>query len=801
MWITQVSIKNPVFASMVMAALLVLGIVSYRMLPVERMPNVASPYVWVQLNYPGASPEAIENDLIKPLEEQINTVSGIKHIYATTREGSGFMSIEFRLDVDSANATQEIRDKIALIRPTFPKEAKDPLVVKADISGETQPVVQLALRSNTRTLRELSTLADQVIVKQLQMVSGVGSISTGGGVLRQVQLFLHPDQMSSLSVGVDQVINAVQDANQDMPAGSIVNGHNEQLVRVEGKIKDPKQFGKIIVARQANAPVYLEQVADVVDGEQERTSISRLNGQPAISLDVFPIQGANIVELGAGIKAAAEKLKARIPSDVELVVTQSNSDDIERAVGQTKETIIEGAALTVLIVFMFLHSWRSTVITALTLPISVIATFIVVHAMGFSLNMLTLMALSLSIGLLIDDAIVVRENIVRHLGMGKSHFQAALEGTSEIGLAVMATTFAIVVVFVPVAFMHGIMGRFFYQFGISVAVAVLVSLFVSFTLDPMLSSVWHDPEEDRFKHLPRLRRFMDRFESVVVKAHDIYGRILEWALKHRKTVVFGSIGIFIASLPLVAFTGFEFAPETDSGTVFLKMNTPIGSSLEYTDAKVHQVEDVLKQFKEIALVQVTVGTDDGKNYAEVNLKLTDKNKTHRRSQQLLQGDIRKAVSTVAGIELSVGGDKPIFISLLGPEPAKLTAITQDLMKRLGKIPGIVDLESSEKASNPTVAVRLNNEAASDLGLNTAQIGKALRPLVSGDTISHWLAHDGQNYDVIARLPESGRRLSADLGDLYLTSAKTQVDGSPILVPLRQVAEFVTTTSPTQLKRL
>ncbi|MBV8465823.1 MAG: efflux RND transporter permease subunit, partial [Burkholderiales bacterium] len=559
--------------------------------------------------------------------------------------------------------------------------------------------------------------------------------------------------------------------------------------------------GKIIVGREADQPIFLDQVADVVDGEAERTSISRLNGQSSINIDILPIQGANIVELGDGIKKSVADLKARLPADVELTVTQSNSDDIKTALEQTKETIIEGAALTILIVFMFLHSWRSTVITALTLPISVIATFIVVHAMGFSLNMLTLMALSLSIGLLIDDAIVVRENIVRHLGMGKTHIQAALEGTQEIGLAVLATTFAIVVVFVPVAFMHGIIGRFFYQFGISVAVAVLVSLFVSFTLDPMLSSVWEDPEATRFKYAPWLGRLMARFEMLIEAAHRIYDRILRLALRNRWKTLGLAMLVFLASLFLTPFIGTEFAPQTDSGFIFVQVNTPVGSSLEYTDAKVRQVEDALKQFKDIEFVQTTVGTGNGKNYAEIGLKLVDRKLVKRRSQQELETQIRHTISSIAGLELSVGGDKQIFISILGPDEAKLKEIAADMWNKMAKIKGIADLESSEKAANPTVSVRIDNEAASDLGLSTSQIGHTLRPLVSGDTISHWLARDGQNYDVIVQLPQAGRRLSSDLGDLYLTSTKRKPDGTPQLVPLRQVASFIDTTSPTQLKRL
>ena len=800
MWITRISISQPVFATMVMAALLVLGVFSYNRLPVEQMPDVANPVVFISINYPGASPEAIENDLLKPMENVVNTVNGLKRMYATAREGVGFIQAEFRLSADMATATQEVRDKIAQIRPGFPKEAKDPLVSRANWDNQ-QPVVNLAVVSDGMTLRQLSTLNDQVIVKRLQNAPGVGNVNVTGAVVRQVQVFIKPGQMQSYGVGVNQVISAIQAANQDLPAGRIVSGARENLVRVEGKIKDPRAFERIIVAQRAGAPVYLNQVADVVDGEQEEQSISRINGKRSIGIQVFKVQDANLVEVGEGVKTAIGDLKTRLPAGVDIKIIYATSDWVKGSLESVKETIVEGAVLTVLIVFLFLHSWRSTIITGLTLPIAVIATFIALHAFGFSLNFLTLMALSLCIGLLIDDAIVVRENIVRHLGMGKNHYAAAQEATDEIGLAVMATSFAIIAVFIPVAFMQGIIGRYFFQFGITVAVAVMVSLFVSFTLDPMLSSIWRDPPGDRFRWFPWLGRLMDRIERVMEWVHRLYGRVLAWALGNRLKVLLFALTIFIGSFFLVPLVGTEFVPQTDQGFISLRLNTTIGSSLEYTDAKMQQVEEALRGFSEVELIDTAVGTDEGKNYGRINLKLTDRKKTDRRSQKDLEGLIRKKLASIAGVELSVGFDKPIFISILGPDATKLTTISQDVMAQMAKIGGIADLESSEKGANPTIAIRVNNELASDLGLTTAQIGGALRPLIAGDSISHWDASDGQSYDVIVQLPKAGRRIAADLGDLYLTSSRTNQDGSPQLVPLRQVAEFVPTVSPQQVKRL
>lgn len=838
MWITRTSIRQPVFATMVMCALLLLGVFSYIRLPVEQMPDVTPPMVSIALAYPGASAEAIENELIRPIENVINTVSGVERIFATAREGSASLWLEFRMDTDMAEATQTIRDKIADIAPSFPRDAKTPQVSRTPQDENQQPVVTLAVYSPGHALRELSTLTDQVIVKRLQIVPGVGNVAVNGSVIRQIQILLKPEQMRSYGIGVDEVVSAIQRANRDLPAGDISRGEREQLVRVEGRIRNPEDFGRIIVTTRGSAlylqqgglPIHLDQIADIVDGEAERNSIARINGQPALGINVFKVQGANVVAVGDGIEEAIRELEARLPADVRIAIVQSNADFIRSSLDGVKVTILEGALLTVLIVFLFLHSWRSTVITGLTLPISVIATFIALHAFGFTLNMVTLMALSLCIGLLIDDAIVVRENIVRHLGMGKSHEQAARDGTEEIGLAVMATTFAIVAVFIPVAFMGGMIGLYFFQFGVTITVAVLVSLFVSFTLDPMLSSVWRDPPENRFRLVPWLGRLMNRIESGVEALHRGYGRVLGWALRdtrhraylplfgivhalakrdrralgtisNRGIVLWGAVAIFSGSLMLVPLIGSEFFPRDDDGFISMLIEVPMGSSLEYTDAKTRQVEAALQEFPEIELVSSQVGTYKGKNTARLNLRLGDRAKTGRRSQQELERLIRARIARIAGLSLSVGYDQAIRISVLGPDQARLAALADELMNRMAKIPGIVDLESSEKGTSPTVAVRIDRELANDLGLDVESIGRALRVLVAGDQISHWLGPDGQDYDVTVQLPADARRAATDLGELYLASARLDSDGLPLLVPLRQVAEMVETTAPPQITRL
>ncbi|TMG85848.1 MAG: efflux RND transporter permease subunit [Betaproteobacteria bacterium] len=830
MWITRVSIKNPVFATMVMVGIVVLGLFSYARLGVEQMPDVKLPFANIITVYPGASPEAVENDVSRPIEYAVNTVSGVKRIYSNSREAQSQVFVEFRLGTDITRAIQDARDKIALIRSNFPRDVKDPQVVRVDVE-DNRPTMSLAVLSPTVELRELTSLTDQTIVKTLENVPGVAQIDVNGRVTRQILIQIRPSALASL--GIDQVMTAVQNANQDVPAGRITRGHNDSVVRVEGKIKDPAQFGRIIVAQQGGGAVYLSQVADVIDGEKELDSISRINGRPSITIDIRKAQDANIVETGRGVREALQSLKQRLPQDVEVRMVYSQAEQVEKSVNRVKSTILEGGLLTVLIVFLFLHSWRSTIITGVTLPISVIATFIALYAFGFTLNMMTLMALSLCIGLLIDDAIVVRENIVRHLGMGKTHPAAAREGTDEIGLAVMATTFAIVAVFVPIAFMKGLIGQFFFQFGLTVAVAVLVSLFVSFTLDPMLSSVWHDPAGSRFSRVPWLGRFMDRVERFIEWVHAVYGRMLEWAIaedkrriyvpvvgvgralrtgslralkprwatiSHRGIVLWTAVAIFFGSFGLLPFIGKELQPQVDESFISLRLNTPVGTSLDFTDSKVREVEAVLKQFPEVLLAMTTVGNAwDGRNYARINLKLTDRTE-RARSQKDIERAIRQALRPIPGIELALGYDRPIWVNLLGPDPDTLKRLISEFAEKVAKVPGIADMETSEKALNPALSIRLNNDAAADLGISVQQVGATVRPLLAGETVTYWLGPDGQNYEVNVQLPKEGRRLASDLGNLYLSTNKRGADGQQRMVPLRQVAEIVETTSPQIIKR-
>ncbi|HNB19342.1 MAG TPA: efflux RND transporter permease subunit, partial [Agitococcus sp.] len=541
MWLTRVSVQNPVFAAMMMFALMVLGLFAYKDVGVEEFPNVEFPFVIVYTNYPGASPEVVESDVTRKVEDSVNTISGVKRVISTSYEGRSFVAIEFYLNVPVTVAVQDVRDKIAVLKTTFRDEIKDPIVER--YNPGSVPVLSLAFTSTTLPMRELSTYIDQKISKRLQTVSGVGKVEVLGAVKREVRINLKPQALQAYRVGVDEVLRVLQLENSELPSGTIKSGNQEQVVQIKGRLAEPEQFKRLIVARRQGMPIYLEQVADVVDGEQDLESAALINGQPAVSLDVIKSSGANVIEVVDKANETLAEIRQQLPAGVSMTVVADSSKSIRASLADVQKTLLEGAALAILIVLLFLGSWRSTVITGLTLPISLLGTIFAIYYFGFTINLMSLMALSLCIGLLVDDAIVVRENIVRHAAMGKSHYQAALDGTNEIGLAVLATTLTIIAVFLPVAFMGGIIGRFFFQFGVTVSAAVLLSMFVSFTLDPMLSSVW----PDKHKHGERRTGFgglLDKFSDFLEWLGDIYSKLIAWSLRHRRI----TLGIAFASL-------------------------------------------------------------------------------------------------------------------------------------------------------------------------------------------------------------------------------------------------------------
>ncbi len=829
MWFTRVSIGNPVMATMMMVAFVVLGLFSYKRLRVDQFPDIAFPVVVIQTDYPGAAPETIESDITRKVEEAVNTINGISALTSRSYEGTSVVIMEFDLTIDPAQAAQDVREKIALVKSKFRKEVKEPRVSRYDPADK--PVFSVSVTNDDkiqkRDFRELTTIADQLVKKRLENVRGVGSVTLVGGVKREIKIYLKPNDMEALGLGVDQVINALRNENQELPTGAIRSLDNEKVVQIQGRIKDPQDFGRIIVAKRGGQAVLLSQVASIVDGQEEQESLALHNGQRTVALDVLKAQGQNTIEVANGISDALIVLEPQLAAQypgLKVQVIKDGSRQIRVGVENVRKTLIEGAGLTILIVFLFLNSWRSTVITGLTLPVALIGTFLFMDMFGFTINMITLMALSLCVGLLIDDAIVVRENIVRHAGMKvngkfKDHRTAALEGTAEIGLAVLATTFSIVAVFLPVGFMGGIIGRFFHQFGITVTAAVLISMFVSFTLDPMLSAIWPDPDAHGHDktgvrtgiYANSIGRVLEQFERGVQWFSRVYQVMLRWSLKHRVKTLLIALLTFVAGLmiPITGLIGTEFVPQADYSETGITFYTPVGSSLELTETKVHQVEAILKEFPEVLDTYSTVNTGSalGKNYVTTFIRLVTR-KERARSTAQMSIPLRNRLSQVAGITVThigaldgVGGDnKQIRLSLQGADLDQLSSLSEEAQRSLLAIPGLVDLDSSLKAQKPTISVTPKREIGADLGVGVAQIGNALRPLLAGEAATTWRAPDDENYDVSVRLAPSDRNNADDLSRLMLASSQSNADGSPKMVPLRQVADIQASTGANQINR-
>ncbi len=809
MFITRVSIHHPVFASMVMLALMVVGIFSYARMGVDQFPDIDLPVIVVSTTFSGASPETMESDITRPIENAVNTIAGIDTVTSESYEGHSVVVVQFDLDVDAESAAQDVRDRVSRLEATLPDNADAPQIMR--FNPDDQPIISLAVSSKQQSLTELTSLAEELITKRLNIVSGVGQTTVVGGSSRQIAVMVEPEKMQALSISVLEIQNAIRRENQDIAAGNMHKGIDQRLITVKGRIKNPEEFDTIIVARRGGAPVYLSQVAKVRDQGQELESRAFFNGQPALGIDVVKIQGSNTVEVAAGVRRTVDALaKELAPMGVELSVSRDNSRAITSSLHDVQRTLIEGGLLTIAIVFLFLNSWRSTVITALTLPISIAGTFAVIYFLGFTLNMMTLMALSLAIGILIDDAIVVRENITRHMGMGKSHKLASLEGTTEIGLAVLATTFTIVAVFLPVAFMGGIIGRFFMQFGVTVSVAVLISLFVSFTLDPMLSSVWYDPSSHRNVKRGPIGRFVEKFDHGFERLAKYYQNVIGWSLRHRITTIVLAGSVFFGSLTLVPLIGAEFVPKGDQGKFEVQLKAYEGASLDYMVEKVAQVEQVLRTYPEVSNTYSTINTgrSRGTNEATVHVDMVPLKERSRTPSQLAE-PLRTRLSQIAGLTVSVnepgvgdsgGNNKPLQINVLGESQEELKRISKEMVTILEKIQGAVEIETSMDNEKPTLAVRVRRDVASDLEVSLQNIGDTLRPLMAGDAVSEWNAPNGETYDVIVRLPEDRRQTIDDLKNLIIPTGRMDSNGIPVVVNLDQVADFVNETTPNAISR-
>jgi hydrophobic/amphiphilic exporter-1 (mainly G- bacteria), HAE1 family len=798
MFLSDLSIKQPVLATMLAVSLVALGAFSYQKLSIDEYPDVEIPFLTVQTVYTGAAPETVEREVTKRIEEALNTVSGVKHITSTTTEGLSVVAAEFRLGTNINNAQQDAQAKINAIRSEFPTDVKEPVLQRFDMNA--QAIVSVAVESQVTDIKALSTIVEKTIKKRIETVPGVGRVDIVGEAKREIQIALDRDKLKAYGLTYAQVAQAMQRENIDLPAGKLTQGRQEPLVRVAGKFKSLDQFDRVILAYRGSSPIYLPMVARIIDGTEDATSAALVNGRPALAFEVVKQSGANTVEVADGVQEAVAELNRQLPSHIRLRTVVDGSTFIRESVDDVQVTLVLGGLLTVLIVFFFLNSWRSTVITGLALPVSVVSTFIIMAALHFTLNVLTLMGLSLAIGLLIDDAIVVRENIVRHMHMGADHLTAAREATAEIGLAVMATTFTIIAVFVPVAFMNGIIGRFFYQFGITVGFAVLVSLYVSFTIDPMLSSRWYDPAAD--PNVPRswFGRGLGRLNDRVDRLQDLMAHALGWSLGHRWAVVVMALVAIASSFSIFGKLGSEFMPGADAGRFLVTYKAKPGLSIERSTEIAREIESRIRQHAGVDYTYATVGGSSGKaiNEGSVYVGLTPR-KT-RRHFSFIKSDVRRDLARFRSVDSSIveadsfGGEKPIQVSLRGPDVAGLLPLGKHLLQLVKKVPGAADIETSEQEAQAEVRLNVNRSAASDLGLDLGTVATTIRGLVAGNVVSQFEDSDGDSYDVRMRIGRGERSEASDLLGLDLPAR-----GGMSLVPASQVVQLESGSAPSKIR--
>jgi multidrug efflux pump subunit AcrB len=801
MKLADVSIRRPVFATMMIMSLIVLGLFSYYKLNVDLYPDVDIPYVVITTILPGAGPEQIETDVTQIIEDAVNPVEGVDFIQSTSQENVSIVVIAFKLEIDGKDAAQDVREKIAAIRAELPTEIEDPVIQRYDPASF--PIMNLTVSGNMSD-KEITSFTKDVVKKRLENIPGVGSVDLVGGSEREIQIEVDVARLRAYNISIQDIIQNVGGQNVEIPGGNVTEGSQQLLVRTMGKYKNVEDFNKVIVATPQGKSVYLSDVARVIDGVEEQTSLSRVNGKIAVGLNIIKQSGSNTVQVAHNVNKQVEKLLKDIPEGLTINVVQDNSIFIEDSIDDVIFDILYGGLLAIVVIYLFLANFRATVISGLALPASIIASFILMFALGFTLNMMSLLALSLAVGLLIDDAIVVIENIYRHMAQGETPMEAAKSASEEIGLAVMATTFTIVAVFVPVAFMPGIVGRFFYEFGITISAAVVVSLFVAFTLTPMLSSKWlHREDEEHLDQGNILQKVLYKFNHWFDKLNAKYENSLRWSLTHRKTIVIGAIGIFVVSFMLMGMLGSQFFPESDESQFTLTVNASPGSSLEQTSMICEKVETKLRERKEVKTVLTTIGSSNNPvTKATILVKLVP-SKERENSDQQIMADIREQVKTIAGASFSFmvqggpgGNEKPVTLSIRGDDLKKLELIADKVEAIVKQTPGAVDVENSLELSKPEIRINIDREKASDLATNPYLIASTVRAMVDGAVATQYQEGDEQ-IDVRVRLKKEDRSNINDLSLLTVKSFK-QINGKDFLVPITDIATISQMLVPQKL---
>ncbi len=796
MLLSNFSIKQPVTTVAIIIVLMCLGLLALKNLRVNQIPDVDQPVMVVSFPYPGASPEAVERDIINRVEKSLQSIPQVYELQSTAMDGTGQFVIIFDFKKNMSEAGDEVRNAIAAVRYKMPIEMREPILWRVDPAA--QPIMNLGLSSSKQSHAEISRLAEDVLADQLRSLDGVAVVNVDGALRRELSVLLHAQKLREFNVSAADVVNALRAQNTNAPVGRVKGDLDEQLIRLVGRIERPAEFNDIVIKRLGNEVVRLGQVATVEDGFAEPNSYSLRSGSPNVGLSVIRQREASTVTVAERIRDEVKKINETLPEGTKLEVTRDGGEEASNNLNNVIHALVFGAGLTIFVVYAFLNSWRSTLITGLSLPTSAIAAFIAVWLCGFTLNFMTLLGLSLAIGVLIDDAIVVRENIVRHMERGEDRMAAARNGTAEIGLAVTATTLSIVAVFVPVAFMGGGAGEWFRPFAVTVAASVLVSLFISFTLDPMLSAYWGDPPGHAQRERRGLEKYFAKFNVWFDHQADRYGNVIAWALHHRKWMAWGSVFLLIGSCSYqTTFGGSEFLPKSDYGTLAIEVRTPSSTSLEYARNKVQKAADLALEMDETKSTDARVSTTGGRVWVEV----IDKSERSK-SLEDLAAELREKLKQLVGAEyvvfddLNQGVRKPVQIQFYGTDSRKLMEITNDFMEKVRQIPGAVDVGLSEQDPKDELRIEIDRGLANQLGISVNDAAQTLRVAFAGVEVGDWVDPVGQSRDVAVRLAPEDRVSAENIEHLPIN-----VTGTSMMVPLEQIANITMDKGPARIQHL
>jgi HAE1 family hydrophobic/amphiphilic exporter-1 len=812
MKIAEVSVQRPVFAVMMTAALIVLGAVSYNSLGLDLMPKTDAAVVSVQANLPGASAEEIETQITKRIEEAVNTISGIDELRASSDQGNSRVTITFTLERDIEAATQDVRDKLAQIVNQFPRDTRPLQITKMD--PDAQPIFGFAV-IGPRAPKELTEIAEKRVKQELETVKDVGSIGFMGERKREIQLMLNADRLNAYGLTVDQVRSAVTRQNVEIPGGQFTSGPADVALRTMGRIRNVEDFNKIVISYRADGSVItFGDVGRVQDSVQEIRGSSRLNSVPSVSVFVRKQSGTNTVEVVDRVQEKLQRIQTALPQDIQISVGNDQSRFIRRSFEDIKLHLILGGLLASVVVFLFIRNWRVTFIAALAIPTSIIGTFTFMKMAGFTLNNMTMLALSLATGIVIDDAIVVLENIFRFVEeKGVTPKEAAADATQEIGLAVMATTFSLVVIFVPVAFMTGQIGRYFYSFGLTSAAAILLSMFVSFTLTPALCAMWLRKEDVKSDHSTT------KSSGFYAKMDAVYGKMLVWSLHHR-AVMMAIAGVVVVSAAfLYPYVGKELVPDDDQGEFSINVRLPRGTSYLRTEEFIKPIEKEVLALPHLHRVMQNVNS----GFANFNIMMTPLEERDMSQQQLMiraRAMLRKyqgaRISVSGGTDISGassggggggrggggggggGGFNRLNVLIQGPDIEQLQAYTVQLMDKVRGIPGVVDVDTNFEPTQPELRINIDRARAADLGVNIDTLANNLRTLVGGEEVSEFKDGDDQ-FKVLLRLDEPYRNPQT-MADLLIAAGPNPAGGGSRVVKVSDVAQLKNDFGPAAIDR-